>query len=113
VRIPHKHIIFLFVILFSLELLGCSNSDTKEPSRLDAYVISQQFVQQKLKAPSSADFPVFDENMVITNDDKRFKVESYVDAQNSFGATVRTRYVCIVTHIEKDKWELNTIQLLD
>lgn len=103
----------LIVVFIAIIAVWAFSSSDKEPSKLDAYVISQQFVRQQLKAPSSAQFPVYNKDMVITNDNKRFKVKSHVEAKNSFGATVRNKYVCIVTHIEKDQWELNNLQLLD
>ena len=109
-RVGCLAVLLIFVAVVAWVALGDHSS---EPSGLEAYVASQNFVKQKLKAPATAKFPVYDKSMVVTNDNKRFKVESYVDAQNSFGASVRTKYVCIVTHIEGNEWQLESVQLLD
>lgn len=88
------------------------NSEPKGPDGLDAYVMSQIFVEKQLKSPSTAKFPTFEDSMVIPLGDNRFKISSYVDAQNSFGAMVRTPYTCIVKHTgEGDKWRLESIDL--
>ncbi len=104
----------LMVVFIGFMFWAFSGNDTsKEPSKLDAYVISQQFVQQKLKAPSSAKFPAYKKDMVITNNNERFKVESYVESKNSFGSTIRNKYICIVTYLDNGQWKLNTLELLD
>jgi hypothetical protein len=59
---------------------------------LAAYVMAGEFVRKTLKAPLTAQFPPFDPNMVRINPGCAFTVAGYVDAQNSFGALLRTRY---------------------
>lgn len=103
-------IIFAVVGLW-VTLSGGSSSKPKSPDGLDAYVMSQIYVEKQLKAPSSAKFPVFDNSMVVPLGDNRFKVTSYVDAQNSFGAMVRTPYTCTIKNTGGDKWLLETIKL--
>lgn len=64
-------------------------------SELQAFVMSQGFVSQKLKAPASASYPWFHDdavNVVATGLECEFVVHAYVDSQNSFGATKRTKY---------------------
>ena len=57
---------------------------------------------QMLKAPSTADFPC---TMQVTplGDDK-YTVFSCVDAQNSFGAKIRTSFTCNITVIDPDNY---------
>lgn len=59
-----------------------------------AYVMSQNFVKQRLKSPASADFPYLNNRDVtsVANQDCTFFVSAYVDAQNSFGANIRSYY---------------------
>lgn len=59
-----------------------------------AYVMSQEFVKQRLKSPASADFPYLNNRDVlsVSNHDCTFYISAYVDAQNGFGATIRTHY---------------------
>jgi len=55
--------------------------------------ICQERVAAELKAPSTADFPPYDEHSIGHSGADWF-VTSYVDAQNSFGAKLRTHYTC-------------------
>lgn len=59
--------------------------------KTEAFTISQNFVSASLKAPASADFPLLDFNSSYIGD-STFLVSSYVDAQNSFGAKIRTYF---------------------
>lgn len=78
---------------------GCEdpadNCEDDRSAKIGAYVASKSFVRERLKSPSTADFPAFHARGVIVNFEKKchFKVAGYVDAQNGFGATVRTRYI--------------------
>lgn len=71
-----------------------------------AYVMSQQFVERQLRAPATADFPSWpDEYQVQTLGNCKYKVRSYVDAQNGFGALIRSNYSAVlVLHPENDSW---------
>ena len=59
-----------------------------------AYVMSQNFVKQRLKSPSSAQFPsTVDRDVVIRPiAGCNFEVSAYVDAKNGFGAPLRSYY---------------------
>jgi hypothetical protein len=78
--------------------VGDTGSD--DPS---AYVevACRDWVRAKLKAPASADFSgelaVLDD--AATN---RWRVEGSVDAQNSFGALVRSTWTCVATYSETE-----------
>ena len=68
-----------------------------------AYIWSKNYVKQGLKAPSTAKFP----SMGFTNDvivrylgNGQYYVRTYVDAENSFGAKIRTYYTCILQYNE-------------
>ena len=39
----------------------------------------------------------------------RYKVSTYVDAQNSFGAMIRTDFICEVTHTSGDSYHLESL----
>ena len=74
--------------------------------------MSHYFVKKNLKAPSTADFPVFRETAVDDLGGGRFRVTSYVDAQNSFGAQIRTNYTCVVKGEEDStNWTLESIDM--
>lgn len=54
--------------------------------------IAQEFVKMELKNPSSAKFPWGSSDYTITKLNGNWVVKGYVDAQNSFGATVRSKF---------------------
>lgn len=58
---------------------------------------------QQLKSPSTAKFEgLFDFIAVQSADHKDWMIHGHVDAQNAFGATLRTNWTCTVTPIDKD-----------
>lgn len=66
----------------------------------------EHFVSQDLKSPSTARFPLYDDDQV-SNIGNVYTVTSYVDSENSFGAKLRTDYQCTVQwHPEKNAWAL-------
>lgn len=89
-------------------LTACS-SDPAEPDKYGAQDVCEQFVQKRLKAPSTADFS----NTTTTNSGDQWTVEGDVDAENSFGAPIRNRYVCVVKPTDQTgaNWELVDISL--
>lgn len=54
----------------------------------------RQFVERSLKAPATADFQNYREFTAWGTDDGPYGVKGYVDAQNSFGAKLRTEFTC-------------------
>ena len=70
-----------------------------------AYVMSQNFVKQRLKAPGSAEFPYLNGRDVVSASDHKctFYVSAYVDSQNGFGASIRTYYKATMTYDRNEK----------
>lgn len=62
---------------------------TKEISKWQTYC--EEYIKSILKSPSTADFPLYDEWKYSKNKNKLI-VQSYVDSQNGFGATVRSNF---------------------
>ncbi len=93
------HAVGLLVV--ALVLLGIFGSLPKSPEEqrrdeilVSAYVACQLAVQDKLKAPSTASFPTFPDEARHNPGGDTAYIISHVDAQNSFGAMIRTRFVC-------------------
>lgn len=62
---------------------------------------SEDYVKEGLKAPSTAEFPsrVFDsEDWKVRRKDDVVTVSSYVDAQNDFGAMIRSNFVVQISY---------------
>ncbi|WP_350357523.1 hypothetical protein [Paraburkholderia fungorum] len=91
-----------------------------------AYVYSKDYVEQNLKAPSSAKFAGYTDSRVNrlmarfehSHDGKivsvpklgcTFRVTSYVDSQNSFGAMLRMHYQ-VEIEIAGDHWSATSFR---
>lgn len=73
---------------------------------IGAVLMCEDFVKDRLKAPSTADFQnIYDAQSSEISTDV-FVVVSHVDAENSFGAMIRTIFQCKVKYIGNDRWEL-------
>lgn len=105
----------VFVLIVALGSGGGSDSADKasappaapppEHSAIEAYSMSQDFCRNNLKAPSTAKFPWVAPHVEDLGDGE-YRVSSYVDAENSFGAKIRTNYICTVKYVGDDKWRL-------
>lgn len=111
-----KHIASaLLLLVFVILAVGSTDSDWKtEDNKGMAYIMMEDFVKQRLKAPSTADFPgVFDGQLdhVTAIGNQTYRIVSYVDAQNSFGAQIRTKFIGEIKQTSVDKWQLISINL--
>lgn len=96
------------------ELAAKTEEECGQGKAEDAYYYSQPFVERGLKAPATAEFPYASEVSARALGDCMFQVEAYVDAQNSFGAMLRTRYSAILRRLpEKESWQLITLHFAD
>ena len=89
------------------------SSDKSEPSpgseKTMAYIMSQGFVKKRLKSPGSAEFPsmAWDKTDIRISFDRStglYTVRAWVDAQNSFGAKIRTNYIVVLKEVRPDNW---------
>ncbi|AJE46139.1 hypothetical protein [Celeribacter indicus] len=62
----------------------------------EAFVMSQRPVKAALRAPATADFPSINTVTVTRAEGCRYVVNGYVDAQNGFGAQIRTSYRAVM-----------------
>lgn len=62
--------------------------------KIVAFSLGATLVQDMLKAPSTADFPHNGKDYVTKTEGDVYSVNSFVDAQNSFGAKIRTNWYC-------------------
>jgi len=114
-----KQAISLVTFAIFIVLAVGSKEQTPEEKCADttaAFVMSQEFVKKRLKAPATAEFPYTSSEgvSVIYLGDCKHKILAYVDAQNSFGAKIRTRYSAEVQN-EKgtDTWRLLDLQMYE
>ena len=77
---------------------------------IQAFLAAKEFMKQRLKSPSTADFPFLrDGSQITTLECGHFKVRSFVDAQNSFGAMIRTNYEAVLRHSGGGNWTLEAL----
>lgn len=90
-----------------------SNVDSVDD--FDACWMAQKFVLDQLKAPATANFAACRQpDSVVTGSGRVWKVESWVDAQNGFGAQLRTNFtVKLVYDPDTEKWRLTSLAMLD
>ncbi len=76
-----------------------SGSDSSEGPKIDgvsAQIACENHGRRILKAPTTAEFAPYHELLISGSGNGPYEVIGYVDAQNSFGATLRNRYSCTV-----------------
>lgn len=76
-----------------------------------AAIMCEEFVTDRLLAPSTADFPRAESIAPLGN--KQYRVASYVDAQNGFGAQIRTYWICDIRQdpANDDLWLLDDLAM--
>jgi hypothetical protein len=107
--------------LFALAAIAAAISGPRAPvvpaapvvTGSDAAVMCHTFVEDRLRAPSTASWAWPSEDRITRDGDGVFTVRSYVDAQNDFGAQIRTRYTCVVQPptAERKTWRLVSLDL--
>lgn len=106
------------IILFIITVVivggsGSNNYSSQTPKKIntndigdkiDIHVEAQQFVLQRLKAPATAKFPALPYEAIDLGND-RYKIMSFVDSQNSFGALIRSDWT-VVMKTTNNSWVL-------
>lgn len=108
------------LVIFVVYLLNppgkaITHSHEQRDNSTMAHIQCKEFVKERLKAPSSADFAFLDYTATKLTDNQ-YVIRSYVDAQNSFGAKLRNSYTCSVkwngsSDNDIRNWELVSLQI--
>lgn len=79
-----------------------------------AFVMCQRPVTNQLRAPSSADFPTLAQSGVSSSHKGGgvYAVSAYVDAQNGFGAKIRTHWECEIKENQDKTWSLVDLKII-
>jgi hypothetical protein len=100
--------IILVAIVFALAK-ACNPDSTSTQDHSDDYYFActaaEKEVKEELKSPSSAKFPVCSE-MDITNTRNTWTIKSYVEAQNSFGAMIKTNFTVKIELLGNNKYSV-------
>lgn len=103
----------IMVVIALLLWKGCGamlESGAESGKKCDAEnarVAAEKFVTDKLKSPSSASFS-WEPKMSNTSDERWIEV-SWVESQNAFGATVRTKFYAVVICKGDGNWTLENL----
>jgi hypothetical protein len=109
-----------FIIFGIAKCSSCGSNTTADktpktyepPSTEMAYVQSIDFVKQYLKSPSTADFDTFSASPDISSPSENEYIVSYhFDAENSFGAKLRSTYICSLKYLSGDPDDINNWEL--
>ncbi len=72
--------------------------------------MAEKLIKPQLKAPSSAEFDYADCKGSATHAGDTWTLRSYIDADNSFGAHIRTRYFVKMTNVPpSDTWRMTDL----
>ena len=105
---PGILIIWVAVSFFS----SSEDSDAPRDNSILAYNLAEECVKQRLKSPSTAEFAgLFEMKDHVTKiGPDKYKIRSYVDAQNSFGAVIRNQWSCTITlHNDGDSYTCENV----
>ena len=86
------------------------SGDADEGDAGTAQVMCREFIKDRLKSPSTADFS--DESPTETGK-QTWRVSGSVDSENGFGAMIRNDYVCTIRYAGDDNWRLVKLQGLN
>lgn len=120
-KIINTLVVIIMIAVFAgvvFQFRGCTNSPSSSNSSssyspsesvenkvdsIKAYSCAKEKVLEVLKSPSSADFPsIFSGDIKFNQAGDSWTVDSYVDAQNSFGASLRSTFSCSLTIPDMD-----------
>ena len=106
------------MIIITSTLFGLTPSydsyAASEPDAGLACVMAEKLIRPQLKAPKSAEFDYADCKANATRAGNVWTLRSYVDADNSFGAHIRSHYVAqLSNNPPSDTWRLVNLDLLD
>ncbi len=95
----------LLVIVFSMMAgVSCSGTSSEQLLAREGCGKAKEFVALQLKAPSTAEYqPCTGQAFSVSTDDV-FTFHGYVDAQNSFGAKIRTQYTARLHRLPDGQW---------
>jgi hypothetical protein len=81
-----------------------------------AYIAAKEFVGRRLKNPADASYAsmVGDSGYSSVLRDCKWTIKAYVDATNSYGATIRTPFVVTVWYLpNEDSWQTSGVNIVE
>ncbi|NDK92726.1 hypothetical protein GPY57_00110 [Photorhabdus laumondii subsp. laumondii] len=107
-------IAFIIILVIFVSCSGKSPSPKEDYCSDDkmAYIYAEKLISSNLKSPSSAKFASYYDVKSTQLEDCKFNFVGYVDAQNSFGAMIRTKFSVTVRYDQnKDTYYLERLDM--
>jgi hypothetical protein len=95
-------IIITLIAVYAIQHAGGTSTDSPLQG---AFYACRTFVKDRLKAPSTATFRTYAESTVAEMGASEYLTSIVVDAENSFGAKIRSSYLCRVKRAGSS-WQL-------
>ena len=93
--------IFFAIFIAAIIIVGIVsmsyNSNGGSDQNISAWVCAQKAVEDTLKSPSTAKFCSYTDASIQNLGGDKYHVSGYVDAQNSYGATLRKNFTVTLT----------------
>jgi len=107
-------VVLLTLVIIALCIISIAlfTNDGDEPSMTtseSAWYACRQFTEDRLKAPTTAKFERYNSSRVTQYGNGEWGVSMYVDAENSFGAMIRSDFECRLRK-EGENWRLINIE---
>ena len=99
VFLAYKGISFIFTNSPLDSIPASAVVQPEQHSDTDAYIDAQAIVSKALKSPSTAKFPSSSHATITRAGENIFKVDSYVDSQNGFGAMIRSEWSVMFEYV--------------
>ena len=101
-------VIIVILAVWALIAFNSSSSSTSSDTKTDssAWIMAQHFVSNRLKSPSTASYGwQVPSKCVVASGTNRWRVSGWVDSHNSFGATIRSDFSCVIVYHTDDLWK--------
>jgi len=108
-------LIFILIVAYAAIRIFIPSDGDRQTTRVasvdetDAFIWCKDHVRDRLKSPATAKFP-FVEFSHRDLGNNTWRIISYVDSQNSFGALVRTNWACEIQY-SNGAWQLQDLTL--
>jgi hypothetical protein len=102
--------ILIAVVVLPGYFVSLSKVDAGDESTL-AYIKVENYVKANLRAPATAVFPGVLDGYTghIKRNGQIYYIDSWVDSQNGFGATLRNHFTAEIEKTGSNSWQLNDL----
>lgn len=97
--------LILTLLTTTVALTACSSTPDDGRDEIGAGVMCEQFIEERLVSPGSAEFQPAGE-YVVSGSGSEYVVSGHVDSDNAFGASLRSDFVCTIRDNGDDSWTL-------